>query len=174
MNINGVTRRDNQQRLFPDINFTCNGSITKLIAGVEIRNNDLPPRAVMQIWRRDYFDPNTYTFVNSTLIRLTAPLNNSVIEHSLESPMKFQKGDILGMYQPQRDNTRLVFSYQERDGPENYRVNRASSTVTLGSPDNQYDYPLVTVEISTRKLVQFNYQIYFDMSFLLQLLHQKL
>ena len=26
-------------------------------------------------------------------------------------------------------------------------MNSASSRVTLGSPDNQYDYPLVTVEI---------------------------
>ena len=32
----------------------------------------------------------------------------------------------------------------------NYReANRALSTVTLDTPNNQYDYPLVTVEIST-------------------------
>ena len=147
MNINGIRRRDNQQLLFPDINFTCNGSIIKLIAGVEIGNNNMPPRAVMQIWRRDFAGANTYTIVNSTLIRSTTSPNNNVVEHSLESPIEFQKGDILGMYQPRRSDTSLVFSYQERDGPENYKVNSASSRVTLGSPDNQYDYPLVTVEI---------------------------
>ena len=48
----------------------------------------------------------------------------------------------------------LVVYYQERDGPVNYRNISKSALfdVTLlgGSPAvNQYDYPLVTVEIST-------------------------
>ena len=39
--------------------------------------------------------------------------------------------------------------FQERDGPANYQEgNNPRSTVTLGNIDD-YDYPLVTVEIST-------------------------
>ena len=115
-----------------------------------MQDNNMALLAEMQIWRRDFPGANTYTIVNSTLIRSTASLGNNVVEHSLESPMEFQKGDILGMYQPRRGDTELVFSYQVRDGPENYRVDNPSSTsVTLGAPDDQYDYPLVTVEITS-------------------------
>ena len=153
MNINAVRRRDNQQRLFPDIYFTCNGSITKLIAGVEIKDVTMQSHAEIQIWRRNFFGANTYTKVNSILLCLAAPTINNVIEHSLVSPVEFQEGDILGVYQPLRSETGLVINYQERDGPVNYREGSNSlSTVTLDSPDNQYDYPLVTVEISTGKL----------------------
>ena len=42
--------------------------------------------------------------------------------------------------------------YQEDTGPENYRPNNANPPMfTLG---NQYDYPLVTVEISTGTIIR--------------------
>ena len=47
----------------------------------------------------------------------------------------------------------LVVYYQESDGPVNYEEgNSPLSTVILGAPVNQYDYPLVTVEINTGTL----------------------
>ena len=80
--------------------------------------------------------------------------HHSIVEYNLSNPLEFQEGDILGVYQPQIENSALVVYYQERDGPVNYRNISKSALfdVTLlgGSPaDNQYDYPLVTVEIST-------------------------
>ena len=145
LNINDVTRRNNQQCLFPDITFTCNGFITKWIIGAEAENDDL--LSELQIWRNT--GGTSYTKAGFSLLPSNT-LTGNVAEYTLNTPLEFQEGDILGVYQPRRDDSALVVYYQERDGPVNYREgNSALSTVTLGSPDNQYDYPLVTVEIST-------------------------
>ena len=152
MNINRLNRRNNQQRIFPDIHFTCNGSITKLIAGVEIGDTTKPPRTEIQVWRKNYTGANTYTKVSFVLLNRTIPIVKNVLEYSLDCPVEFQNGDILGVYQPLRSETQLVISYQIRDGPVNYEVDSTLSAVTLDTPDKQYDYPLVTVEIRTDKL----------------------
>ena len=147
VNINDVRRRDNQQRLFPDITFTCNGSITKWIVGVGTENSDSLPE--LQIWQN--IGKKSYTKAKFSLIPSNAIFNNNVAEYTLSTPLEFQEGDILGVYQPRQQNSALVVYYQERDGPVNYEEGDNSlSTVTLGSSDNQYDYPLVTVEISTQ------------------------
>ena len=152
VNINGLKRRDNQQRIFPDIHFTCNGSITKLIAGVEIGDTTMPPRTEIQVWRKNYTGANTYTKVSFVLLNRTIPIVKNVLEYSLDCPVEFQNGDILGVYQPLRSETQLVINYQIRDGPVNYEVDSTLSAVTLDTPDKQYDYPLVTVEVRTDKL----------------------
>ena len=147
VNINDVRRRDNQQRLFPDITFTCNGSITKWIVGGTAENGASLPE--LQIWQN--IGKNSYTKTKFSLIPSSAIFNNNVAEYTLSTPLEFQEGDILGVYQPRQQNSALVVYYQERDGPVNYEEGDNSlSTVTLGSPHNQYDYPLVTVEISTQ------------------------
>ena len=145
-----MRRRENQQRLFPNIYFTCNGSITKLIAGVEIGGGSTL-FAQMEIWRRDLVNANTFSLVNSILLEMTVPIMNNVIELTLDSPIEFQEGDILGVNNPRRSETTVLFAYQESDGPENYRVDSPlSSTVSIdGTLSNRYDYPLVSVEIST-------------------------
>ena len=102
----------------------------------------------LQIWR-----PNrgtSYTKANFSLIPSNAIVNNNVVEFAPDPPLEFQEGDILGVYQPRSRDSALVVYYQESDGPANYEEgSNPLSSVTLGSPDNQYDYPLVTVEIST-------------------------
>ena len=140
-----MRRRDRQQRLFPDITFTCNGFITKWIVGAEAENDDSLPE--LQIWRNT--GGTSYTKAGFSLL-LSNTISGNVAEYILSSPLEFQEGDILGVYQPRRGDSALVVYYQERDGPVNYEEgNSALSTVTLDTPDNQYDYPLVTVEIST-------------------------
>ena len=142
VNINDVKKRERQQRIFPDITFTCKGSITKWIVGAGADNGDALPE--LQIWRSA--GRTSYTKANFSLLSFGKPIEN-VVEYNLTTPLEFQEGDILGVYQP-RDSALDVY-YQERDGPVNYEEgNSALSTVTLGTPHNQYDYPLVTVEIS--------------------------
>ena len=85
----------------------------------------------------------SYTKVNCSLLPFSTP-NGNVVEYIPNSPLEFQEGDILGVYQPRQQNNALVY-YQERDGPVNYQDDNALSTATLGNPHNQYDYPLVTV-----------------------------
>ena len=142
------------QRLFPNITFTCNGSITKWIVGAEADMNGLLfPE--LQIWRNT--GGSNYTKAHFSNLSSSTQVSNNIVEHILNTPLEFQEGDILGVYQPRGQDNALVVYYQERDGPVNYREgNRALSTVTLSSLGNLYNYPLVTVEISTGKLMPYN------------------
>ena len=101
----------------------------------------------LQIWQNT--GGTSYTKAGFSLLPFSTLVSN-VAEYTLSTPLEFQEGDILGVYQPQLSKSAFVVYYQERDGPEIYQEGMNSlSTVTLGSPHNQYDYPLVTVEIST-------------------------
>ena len=145
VNINSVVVRDQQQRLFPDITFPCNGSITKWIVGAGTGGDSSPP-SELQIWRRSGSD---YTKVGSTQLTAQNSTNNSnVYEYIPSQPLGFQEGDILGVYQ--RDGSSIVPYYQENTGPENLRqsglVSSAPNNLTAPPQAAEYDYPLVTVE----------------------------
>ena len=102
----------------------------------------------LQIWRN--VRGTSYTKASfSILSSSTVSDGNNTVEYIPNPPLKFQEGDILGVYLPQNLDSALIVYNQEFDGPVNYEEgSNALSTVTLGSPD-VYDYPLVTVEIST-------------------------
>ena len=151
VNINRVIRKGQQLSLFPDINFTCNGSITKWIVGAKLRRSG-DDRPELQIWRRDIGGWNSYNKINFSLLTPNETSDSNVHEYYPVTPLEFLEGDILGVYTPNSNNTRLVVYYQENTGPENYRrtniIPPAPSTFTLRSVF-KHDYPLVTVEIST-------------------------
>ena len=107
----------------------------------------------LQIWRRNT-EGTSYSKINFSLPSYSTQ-NGNIAEYNLSTPLEFQEGDILGLYQPLTQFSALVVYFQEFDGPGNYEEgSNPSSTVTLsGSPDS-YHYPLVTVEISTGKLVE--------------------
>ena len=149
VNINRVVVRDRQQRVFPDIHFTCNGSITKWIVGAGTRaGTSSSLSSEIQIWRRSGAD--SYTKVASTHLTAQSSINNSnVYEYVLSSPLGFQEGDILGVYQ--NEDSSVVPYYQESTGPQNLRhpdhLMSAPSTLVNPTTASAYDYPLVTVEI---------------------------
>ena len=148
-NINRVIVRHKEQRIFPDIRFNCNGSVIKWTVGAESEGGSSSPSEI-QIWRQTGM--NSYTKIAHAV--LTAQYRSlttftNVYEYTLPSPLAFQAGDILGVYQ--RDDSNTVPYYQENTGPVNLRQpgERDSALDTLSSPSSAgvYDYPLVTVEI---------------------------
>ena len=148
-NINRVIVRDRQQRIFPDIHFNCNGSVIKWTVGAESKGGS-SSQSEIQIWRQNGI--NSYTKVAHTVLtaqyRSSTTFNN-IYDYILPSPLTFQAGDILGVYQSEDSNT--VPYYQENTGPVNLRQpgEQDSALDTLSSPSSAgvYDYPLVTVEI---------------------------
>ena len=146
VNINSVVVRDRQQRVFLDITFTCNGSITKWIVGAGTGGvSSLPSE--LQIWRRSGQD---YTKVGSTQLTAQSPTSDpNVYEYIPSPPLGFQEGDILGVYQ--RTGSSIVPYYQVSTGPRNFRqnglVNSAPNSLIAPPLAAEYDYPLVTVEI---------------------------
>ena len=144
-----MVSRPRQQRLFPDIQFTCNGLITKWIVGAQARTNRtrMPE---LQIWRN--VSGNTFTKISSSLLIPNETDNSNVHEYTPNPPLMFQDGDILGVYQPEDSQSQLVLYYQDNTGPVNYRQSELendslSSFTYSGTPANEYDYPLVSVEV---------------------------
>ena len=149
--------KDNKLRIFPDINFTCSGNLTKWIFGGEIKS---AVGAELQIWRSQNQELvlNSYTFVGSCVLPVWSSNSEGVYNCTPESPLAFEKGDILGVYQ-RRGRNRVEVFYQETTGPPNYRypteldMDLPLSLFAINATRiNNVDYPLVTVEIGKYKI----------------------
>ena len=89
----------------------------KWIVGAETGGGVSLPE--LQIWRN--IGGTSYTKANfSILSSSTAPDNNNTVEYIPNPPLKFQEGDILGVYQPINADSALIVYNQEFDGPVNY------------------------------------------------------
>ena len=109
---NNFDSTGNVQGIFPEVGFTCNGSIQSWVFGARYEGHD---RYIeLQIWRPT--GNGVYTKVGYTTIFATAVGN--LYETRLSSPLAFQAGDVLGYYQPELNQTqlRLRFEQDGRDG----------------------------------------------------------
>ena len=147
--------RNQQQRIFPQIKFTCDGNITKWIMGA-IRNNTRDYFPELQIWRD--IGNDTYTKVGNTTPGNATPLLQdvaaTVYEYSPEHPLEFQAGDILGVFQPRGPLSHLRVYYEENNGPTSFDVVVDDTeplldifTLTQSGVRTSSDLPLITVEI---------------------------
>ena len=139
-------------RIFPDINFTCSGNLTNWIVASK---KDDSKGAELQIWRRSNVGQNNFTLVGSSVLPTSSNSFVGVYNYTPSTPLEFQEGDLLGVYQ-RSGSGRVTVYYQETTGPANYRHSSdLSMTPPLGievltGPSlvtDEYDYPLVTVEI---------------------------
>jgi len=148
-----LKNRDRQQRIIPHINFTCDGAITKWIVAGRWDDggmHDWYPD--LQIWRSA--GTNMFTKVGNTTLRVEGGSDSvSYYEYNVTTPLNFQAGDVLGIFQPDRGRNRLRM-YFLSVGPQNYYerldndiVEPPSDMFALGTVF-QNDLPLVAVEIS--------------------------
>ena len=123
----------NELRLFPNQNFTCNGSITSFLLGIDIRTGEtLYPQ--VQIWRRTSSTSiREFMKVHFEEIRLDpgAFSPSGVFEYPLSTPMNFQSGDILGVWQPRQQDSivRIFYSDNDNNAPITYRRSSATNNV---------------------------------------------
>ena len=105
--------------------------------------------AELQIWRS--MDSMIYRLVDFDVLTPNKVNNVSNVHEYIPSlPLKFQEGDILGLYKP-IDSSGMELYYQIFDGPVNFKLNSDDNTVNIETlRPARYDYPLVTVEIATR------------------------
>ena len=87
--------------------------------------------------------------------------------------MEFQEGDILGYFQPRRDDSQIVLYDQRLSGPTNLHVDRylanAPITVIISELEEKEgnDYPLISLEISIYVISIFYLRNYFlNLSFI--------
>ena len=145
-------RRERRQLLYPELKFSCNGSVTKWIYGaVDMSGTGELPE--IQIWRQTDTDTYTKQTFSSVPANETEPGTN-IHEYYPETPLEFQEGDILGYFQPDEDDSQIVLYAQRESGPTNLRVmgmvNTAPITVTISELQEEggNDYPLISLEIS--------------------------
>lgn len=156
VNIDGVTRRPFQQRLFPAINFRCSGRIAKLIIGASMKKSSSNSSEFeIQVWRPDQENDNDYTKVygftpGDNELKEVSSYSN-VYEHNLTSmEIHFTKGDVLGIYYGKNDKKFDLYN-QKLTGPINFQLSRKSkspeSALSNLNEASKHDYPLVSVEV---------------------------
>ena len=142
---------ENEFRLIADVSFTCNGTITSFQLGSTIRarggmRDEYPE---IQLWR-----PNTggafYTQQDSREIRLAegdfSP--DGVLRYNLTTPIQFQSGDVLGVYQPEERQS-VARIYYDSEASTTYRLsNNPSGSISFLSLASVNDQKILVSPIT--------------------------
>lgn len=115
---------DNRQIVFPEVSFTCTGTIKSWIFGggwVDGARVDSLPE--LQIWR--LHNDGSFTKVGSTSLAVTKNNTTRLYQHQLSSPLPFQAGDVLGYFQP-NSQLKVLFEINGRGRTLSYDM--SSST----------------------------------------------
>jgi len=149
-----LQRLNRAQRIIPSLNFTCDGAISKWIIRA-LWNDSGTAFPDLQIWRSSNGN-GVYTKVGNTTLSATAENTSSVYELAVKPSLPFQRGDVLGIFQPNGPLSRLRIHYRTENGtPQNFVFRPpAASSVTEPPLESftttnmtQNALPLVTVEI---------------------------
>ena len=102
-----------KQRLFPDLRFTCEATISSLIIGAEIAAGPLSVLSVpdIQVWRLRNGTTDTYSRVDSVKAS-SSPIQEisvGLAEYRLDDSLSFMAGDVLGIYHPGSRNFELPY-----------------------------------------------------------------
>ena len=139
-----------QQRIIPDIPLNCSGSITAWTVGAEWRtggNHNFFPH--LQIWR-SVVEGCSYTLIGDTELFVSGddderPNGNYIFNGTPDPAVGFQKGDILGIYQPRESRARVRVHYDTSTGPSNYYNDIGNDDVPPLIPA-QEDFGIATAE----------------------------
>ena len=148
-NIGNLGTRDRRQVVIPDINFSCNGTITRWIVGAKWEGHDAYTE--LQIWRRT-FTTNQYMKVNGTSIMVSVENGSKVYE--METSLAFQEGDVLGYFQPDKDISKLdlyledserITTHHTRPGNNDVTPPATGAVFSIDDVDDDDRYPLIAV-----------------------------
>ena len=164
-----------EQRVIPSIHFTCNGALTGWMIGASARRRasaDNNPSLELQIWRCGLpqrpsevqngignfsTTSNRCRMKNSTVVtnsNLRGTRNPNVYVVQQNPHIQFQRGDILGIFQPAGSPVELY--YHQGVGPYNTReTNQTSALNNLQIRNDTQDFPLVRVRESGKLMHQF-------------------
>ena len=117
------TGLDRGFRLLPGESFSCSGTMTGLLLAGAVMKRKMGKRdkyPEIQIWRNT--SGNTYTRNSSQEIRLArgdfSP--DGVLQYNLTTPISYQSGDVLGVYQPDQSDS-VVRVYYDTNASTTYK-----------------------------------------------------
>ena len=136
--------KEKRQVVIPDINFSCNGTITRWIVGAkwEGKTNTYTE---LQIWRR-ISTTNQYMKVNG--INITVSGENASGVYELETSLAFQEGDVLGYFQPKHSKSQLhlylekskrITTYHTQLGNDDLTPPATGAVFSTGADDDDDD-----------------------------------
>ena len=115
--------------------FSCSGNITSLLLGVKVvaasDRRSLYPELLIYSIERSIFFTSLIILKSSSEIRLTAGhfSSNGVLQYNLTTPIPFQSGDALGVYQPpEADSVVQLFYVNDSTAPPAYKRQSKSPT----------------------------------------------
>jgi len=155
VNVSDLRFRDRAQRIIPSLYFTCDGAISKWIIRAQW-NGGGTAFPDLQLWRSSSGN-GVYTKVGNTTLSATAESSSSVYELAVRPSLPFQRGDVLGIFQPSAQLSRLRIHYINGSGnPLNFVFKPNDSiteapletfTTTSSGNTHQTVLPFVTVKI---------------------------
>ena len=114
-----------EQVIFPGTRFTESGHLLKWIVGgtyMTASENFYPE---LQLWRPT--GSTTYQKLNGTIIAPPAEIRSGIYEFPIVDPFPFQPGDVLGVFQPSSQSSKLLVDYDGGEHANNFFI-RLSST----------------------------------------------
>ena len=115
-----------------DESFSCSGTMTGLLfVGLYRTGGGRNQYPEIQLWRNTV--GNTYTRQASEVMQLTAGVfsPDGVLQYNLTTPMSFQSGDKLGVYQPDIEDSIVRVYYRSATATTYELGNNAPSTINL-------------------------------------------
>ena len=150
-------QRNRAQRIIPSLRFDCDGAVTKWIVAASWNNGAAATSFPdLQIWR-NLSENGVYTKVGNTTLIATSSNSSRLYEFAVEPSLPFQRGDILGIFQPNSSRSRLRIYYRTgSENPLNYVFRPPGSvteppletfTTSSSGITQQTVLPLVTMEL---------------------------
>ena len=140
ISIMSATNIDRRQYISPEINFTCDGMITKWIIVANSftgGNNQFFPE--LQVWRNVGND--TYHKISGTHIFLpfVPQSTNTLFEYSSFDPIPVRAGDVLGVFTPDNAYSRIYLAFEGGSNHPRLCYHQFSSTSVTESPFDVID-----------------------------------
>ena len=123
---------DRDFRLLAQESFNCSGTMTGLLlVGTIMEKTEMRDKyPEIQIWRNTH--SNIYTRQGREKIKLSpggfSP--DGVFQYNLTTPIPFESGDVLGVYQPSQQDS-VVRVYYDSSASITYRVSRSNLSATI-------------------------------------------
>ena len=153
-----------RQYIFPDIRFEgCNGIITKLNFIASQWNDMETVDPQIQLWNRtNGMDYHRVSYIDIDITRLDGAGEGKFYSYTVDPPLPFQSGNILGVFSPRGSMSRLRINFLNTGAETSYRSGRTNIPLEMVtfSEVNSNNVPLLNVETGQFFFIIITFAVY--------------